>query len=108
MDRREQMREWLGRRDRLGLTLRELSRETGVPVGTLGHWAWKLRQERQRAPLSARSSASFVELVASADSEQRDSSGRIEIVLARGRRVVVPDEVDEEHLARVVRALERC
>jgi len=37
------MRRWLARRERLGLTLRELSVETGVPAGTLGHWAWKLR-----------------------------------------------------------------
>jgi hypothetical protein len=29
-------------------------------------------------------------------------------VLAGGRRVVVPDEVDEDRLVRVVRALERC
>gem|GEM_PF-3589338 len=39
------MRRWLARRERLGLTLRELSVETGVPAGTLGHWAWKLRRE---------------------------------------------------------------
>lgn len=108
MDRREQMRGWLVRRERLGLTLRELSLETGVPVGTLGHWAWKLRQEVRGTPSSTRRSSPFVELVASADVRGPESSARIEIVLGRGMRVVVPDQVDTDHLARVVRALERC
>ena len=60
MDQREQMRKWLDRRERLGLTLRELSEETGVPVETLGHWAWKLRQEDVGSRPCGASSSPFV------------------------------------------------
>jgi hypothetical protein len=103
MERREQMRRWLARRERLGLTLRELSRETGVPVGTLGHWAWKLR----RRDSAARGQHSgFVELVPGSGASYE--SGPIEIVLERGRRLLVDGDVDEGALQRVVRALERC
>jgi len=103
MERREQMQRWLARRDRLGLTLRELSAETGVPVGTLGHWAWKLR--RAGAARRPASSARFVELVAT---DGVAAEGRIEIVLPGDRRVSVIGAVDEEALARVMRAMQRC
>ena len=99
MERREQMRTWLARREARGLTFRELSIETGVPAGTLGFWAWKLRTELCEDPPPA-----FVELVA----KQPESNGRLEIVLANGRRVLVGDGLDEAQLLRVVRALERC
>ena len=94
------MRSWLARREKRGLTFRELSLETGVPVGTLGFWAWKLRQvsRHDEAP------SPFVELVA----KQPESGDRLEIVLANGRRVLVSAGLDEEQLVRVVRALERC
>jgi hypothetical protein len=106
MDRREQVRRWLARRDRHGLTFRELSDETGVPIGTLASWAWKLRQKGPGQEAHGRPSHGFVELVG--DPDRGGSRGGIEIVLAGGRRVVVPDEVDEDRLVRVVRALERC
>lgn len=100
MDRHDQMRSWLAQREKRGLTFRELSLETGVPVGTLGFWAWKLRREsRDDEPAPA-----FVELVA----KQPGCGDRLEIVLANGRRVLVSAGLDEEHLVRVVRALERC
>lgn len=108
MDRREQMRTWLDRRERLGMTLRELSEETGVPVGTLGHWAWKLRQEGRGPRSPCPTSSSFVEIVANSSTESSLAMSRIEVVLASGRRLVVPDGIDEEHLSRVVRVLERC
>ncbi|MEW6072189.1 MAG: hypothetical protein AB1726_06265 [Planctomycetota bacterium] len=49
MDRGEQMRRWLGLRERRGLTYRELSARTGVAAGTLAYWAWKLRHEGETA-----------------------------------------------------------
>ena len=100
MDRHEQMRSWLSRREKRGLTFRELSLETGVPVGTLGFWAWKLRRESRddEAP------SPFVELVV----KKPESGDRLEILLANGRRVLVSAGLDEEQLVRVVRALERC
>ena len=95
------MRTLLARREARGLTFRELSIETGVPAGTLGFWAWKLRTELgDEDPPPA-----FVELVAR---QQPESRGRLEIVLANGRRLLVGDGLDEAQLLRVVRALERC
>jgi len=105
MDRREQMRGWLERRERLGLTFRELSEETGIPVGTLAFWAWKLRQERGAAAPAHGSASTFVELVPT-PSEERGA--RLEIVLRGERRVLIVGDVEEERLVRVVRALERC
>ncbi len=37
--RRERMRRLLARRARQGLTYGELSRQTGIPTGTLGWWS---------------------------------------------------------------------
>lgn len=105
MDRR-QMRAWLARRERRGLTFRELSDETGVPVGTLAFWAWKLRQEARADPDPAaeRASDPFVELLPTSAA----LPSTIEIALRGERRVIVAAGFDEEHLVRVVRALERC
>lgn len=108
MDRREQMRKWLARRERLGLTLRELSVETGVPVGTLGHWAWKLRRESSIAPRSGPRTTAFVELVTDGSDRSPTSGACIEVLLAGGRRLLIPDGIDEDQISRVVRALERC
>ena len=55
------MRRWLALRERRGLTYRELSERTGVSQGTLGYWAWKLRQEDREA--AAEEQPGFVELV---------------------------------------------
>ena len=105
MDRREQMREWLERRERLGLTFRELSTQTGVPSGTLASWAWKLRQEREGLAGGERSPSAFVELI---PEPPKDQVARLEIVLRGERRVLIVGDVEEERLVRVVRALERC
>jgi len=110
MDRREQMRRWLALREKRGLTFGELSQRTGVPSGTLGHWAWKLRQEA-RGTKGQASGGGFVELVArtSGPGAAPEAAGApIEIMLERGRRVVVSGEVDEVALERVLRVLARC
>jgi len=108
MSRREEMVRLLVRRERQGLTLKALSMESGVPAGTLGFWAWKLRQETLRSdPTSDATCTGFVELVPGPDA-LATASGRLEIVLLGGRRVVVADDVDEDRLVRLVRALERC
>ena len=104
MDRREQVRRWLARRERRGLTFRELSAETGVPVGTLAHWSWRLRQEETDHPPRPRKRAAFVELV----EDRPVPRSRIEVVVRGDRRVIVEEDVDAELLARVVSALERC
>lgn len=70
MDRREQMRRWLAQREQRGLTFGELSQRTGVPRGTLGHWAWKLRQE-EKMPRRGALRRGFVKLVAAVDGSDR-------------------------------------
>lgn len=91
----------LARRDREGLTLAELSRRTGVPTGTLGWWASRLRRE---VP------AGFIELVElPAPAEATGATGRVELVLKDGLRVVLPCGIDAAEVQRLVRALEsRC
>jgi hypothetical protein len=111
MDRRAEIQRWLEWRDRQGLTFKELSAESGVPVGTLAFWAWKLRQERgdgrrKRSASSEPTRADFVELVPTGPTLA--STGSLEILLAQGRRIVVTGVVDEDQLVRVVRALARC
>jgi hypothetical protein len=109
MDRREQMRRWLALREERGLTFGELSRRTGVPRGTLGHWAWKLRREDARGSDARR--RGFVELVAQdggPGAPAEPSGSRIEIVLEGGRRVVVSGDFVEAALERVLRVLARC
>ncbi|MCL8385426.1 hypothetical protein [Xanthobacter aminoxidans] len=66
-------------------------------------------------PLMTRgdSSAGFVpavivpEIAAATGPLTADGSGRIEIVMANGRRVIVNRDVDVEALLRIVQALER-
>jgi hypothetical protein len=112
MDRRDEMRRLLGMREREGLTFRELAERSGVPVGTLAFWAWKLRQEARSSPgsVSRGGGSQFVELVPVADVERVrvDGGGAIEVVLTNGRRLIVGESFDEERLVRVVKALERC
>jgi hypothetical protein len=107
MNRRDKMEHLLGRRERLGLTFKALARESGVPAGTLAFWAWKLRHEALARQQASPSPAGFVELVAR-PKEPCVAEGRVEIVLVGGRRVVVPVDIDESQLARLVSALERC
>lgn len=110
MNRREQMSELLCRRERLGLTLRELSAESGIPTGTLGFWAWKLRQpiEPDRSAPASGAVVEFVELIGTGEVTKSTDCGGLEVVLASGRRVVVREDFDEERFVRLVRALERC
>ena len=103
MDRRKEIRRWLALRDREGLTYRELSQRSGVPVNTLAHWAWKLKREER----GASTEQTFVEVVPRSD-VATDSGARIEIQLRCGRRVVADASIEAAQLARVVSALERC
>ena len=95
------MRRLLARREREGLTLAELARRTRIPVGTLAWWSSRLRRERGVEPVG------FVELKPAADGAKVPGrEGLLEVVLAGGRRVLVPPGFDAGELQRLVRALE--
>lgn len=101
----------VGRRE--GLTFRALAERSGLSVKTLYRWQARLRVERRG---TGKGSPAFVELAVAEREEQANPALRspdlggcpLEVVLAHGRRVVVPVDFDEEALMRVVRALERC
>ncbi|MCB9870633.1 MAG: helix-turn-helix transcriptional regulator [Planctomycetes bacterium] len=44
--RRREIEHWLSRREAQGLTLRDLSARSGIPVGTLAWWSHRLRKEQ--------------------------------------------------------------
>ena len=96
--RLEQIRRLLERRDREGLTYRELARRTGESPRTLAWWGSRLRRGRSR-------SRGFVELVARPASAA-PRAGSFEIVLGSGRRVVAPVDFDEGALRRLLVVLE--
>lgn len=101
---REQVRRWLAKRNREGLTYRELSARVGVPANTLCQWAWRFRHE------SARPEAlepAFVQLTC-APSLYTTSSQRVEIVLRSKRRVIVDAATDSAVLTRLLAAVEQC
>lgn len=95
------MRRLLARREREGLTFAELSQQSGVPLGTLASWSSRLRSEGS-AELGG-----FVELTPPEELPQGAiDSARLEVVLGRGRRVLVPSGFEEDELLRLIRALE--
>lgn len=94
-DRRRQMEGLLARRRREGLTFRELSESSGVPIPTLAWWNRKLEGEsRATAPLLVP-----VEIVEDAQ------AGPVTIDFGRGVRVVVEAGFDPRLLTRIVSAL---
>lgn len=94
----------LRKRERHGLTYRELSEESGVPVGTLAWWSHRLERERAvRPPVSGE----LVEVEVIDDDEEGVGSA-IEIVVGEGLRVRVPPTASETHLRRVLRAVASC
>jgi hypothetical protein len=96
--RREQIRRLLKRRERQGLTYRELARQSGESPRTLAWWSSRLRRGRSR-------SRGFVELVPKSGSTAA-RGGSFEIVLGSGRRVVAPADFDEGALRRLLVVLE--
>ncbi|MFC2253515.1 transposase [Labrys portucalensis] len=85
------------------------ARKYGITRSQLNEW----RDAARAGRFGPASSAGFVpavivpEIAAATGPLMADGSGRIEIVMANGRRVIVDRDVDVEALLRVVQALER-
>ena len=92
------MERWLRKRERQGLTYRELSEESGIPIPTLAWWSRRLTEVPERR--------ASCELVAVEVVEELPLEGvAIEIVCGEALKVVVPPGASEAHLARVLRAV---
>jgi hypothetical protein len=94
-----------------GLTAKEFAAELDVSPNSLTFWKWKLRQPtdaprrvRKRAVAKCPDAApSFLQLVPTPASSA--TTAHLEVVLASGVVVRVPQDFDEPTLLRLVRAL---
>ena len=97
---------------RSGLPAAQYAESTGLNVGTLRHWSWRLKRDgvgvggadgrRPKAAWTAPAATSLVEVVGNTSIETR-----FELELTCGRRVLVPSGFDAGELGRLVSLLER-
>lgn len=90
----------LRRRQREGLTYRELAEESGLPASRIGWWCRRLEREQAAAGESG-----FVEVTVTAGEESR---ARYALELVNGRRIEVSGDFEADVLVRLVRLLETC
>lgn len=121
-------REWIELGEREDLTFRELSERAGVSTRTLRRWSAALHAQRARDPLGQHMQRfrGRVERPNDQDRGQAEAKAldqsfvkvleepatlppnRIQIVLGRGRRLMIDGAVDVEELAQVIAAVEQC
>lgn len=92
-------------RARHGLTYRELSEESGIPIPTLAWWSRKLEQEAESA-VAERCELVAVEVVD--DELDEKAAEAIEIVIGDRLRLVVPSTASEAQVRRILRAVGSC
>ena len=82
-----------------GLSLSGLSRETGIPTGTLSWWRKEIRRRvvRRRSPASS----AFVPVTVR-DSSPSSATAGFELMLPNGVRLHVPAAFDESALHRLL------
>jgi hypothetical protein len=100
MNRRKEMSALLARRERDGLSLRRLSNETGIPIGTLSWWSWRLR----RGDDAGQGAGRFVELVP----EGSSSSASVILRVGNGVEIEAQSGIDATWLSDLVSALRSC
>jgi len=96
------MERLLRKRERLGLTYRELSEDSGVPIPTLAWWSGKLKCEGGDAAQVRPCELVPVEIV---EDDLEEAGAAIEIVVADRLKLLVPPMASEAHLRRVLRAV---
>lgn len=84
-----------------GLSLSGLSRETGIPTGTLSWWRKEIRRREVRRRTPAPASSAFVP-VTLRDSAVSSVGAGFELMLPNGVRLHVPPVFDEGALHRLV------
>ena len=99
------MERLLRRRERQGLTYRELSEESGIPIPTLSWWSRKLEQECEGAATPRGCELVAVDVV---EDVQEEEGAAIEIVVGSDLRLLISPTVSEAHLQRVLRAIASC
>jgi hypothetical protein len=93
----------LRRRASRGLSLRALAEETGIPLGTLAWWSWRLRQDAARDEANE-----FVEIHVADVEAECSSRSPIRVELGDDICVAVDSGVDLDLLRQVVAALRSC
>ena len=104
--RRSEIERLLARRRRNGLTFRELSEESGIPIPTLSWWSRKLSLESEET--DSEELQDLVEVEVLDDSTTPGVEDAIEMRLGGDVRIRVPASVTESHLRRVLRAVTPC
>ena len=97
------MERLLRRRERQGLTYRELCENSGIPIPTLSWWSRKLKRESE-----AQVRACELVPVEIVEDELPKRDAAIEIVVADRLKLLVPPTASEAHLQRVLRAVASC
>lgn len=100
MKRRKEMAALLARRERDGLSLRALSEEVGIPIGTLAWWSWRLRHGDPREQKPGR----FVEIV----SEARHAHSSVVVRVGSEIEIEAPSGIDVTWLSNLASALRSC
>ena len=98
----QQAREVLAEADASGMTDQEFARRRGIPASRLKRWRAKLSRRSAR-----RATPRFAEVVGRAARQGTGlADSRIEVILANGRRVLLPPDVRPERLSALLQALE--
>jgi len=94
--RQKEMEKWLGIREREGISFRELSVRSGIPIGTLSSLSRKIRLEGNSNP-------GFREL--KVVEAPKFAASSVTVRFPAGHELVVDGQIDPESLERLTRAL---
>jgi hypothetical protein len=95
------MAKLLARQRRGEVSLRRLAEETGIPLGSLCWWSWRLRQDEEE---DQEPGPAFVEV----RPELVGHGSQLAIVMPTGVRVEIGSGCDRELLQSVLQALQPC
>lgn len=99
----EQMRRLISRRESEGLSYAALSRQTGIPIGTLANWSRRVHQEGAIALVEPRRSG-FVEVIGGSAPPVET----VDVQLPGGIELRIPSGLGREAILRIMTALMSC